>query len=133
MAEATAHHAESPIPYMVHPHPVTGIPNGKFGIWLFLASEVMLFGALFSSYVLISWSAWGLAIAQLPFIWNFFASLRHPKAVENPWQATTLEWAAPSPPPHGNFVTPPVVYRDPYEYSEPGRSSDFHPQFAREA
>src|SRR5467141_1122987 len=83
--------------------------------------------------VLISWSVWGLAIAQLPFIWNFFASLRHPKAVENPWQATTLEWAAPSPPPHGNFVTPPVVYRDPYEYSEPGRSSDFHPQFAREA
>jgi heme/copper-type cytochrome/quinol oxidase subunit 3 len=38
---------------MVKPHPVTGIPNGKFGIWLFLASEVMLFGALFSSYVLI--------------------------------------------------------------------------------
>ena len=45
--------AETAIPYMVKPHPVTGIPNGKFGIWLFLASEVMLFGALFSSYVLI--------------------------------------------------------------------------------
>ena len=89
--------------------------------------------AIQSLNVLISWSAWGLAIAQLPFIWNFFASLRQPKAVENPWQSTTLEWAAPSPPPHGNFVTPPVVYRDPYEYSEPGRSSDFHPQFAREA
>jgi cytochrome c oxidase subunit 3 len=44
---------ETVIPYMVKPHPVTGIPNGKFGIWLFLASEVMLFGALFSSYVLI--------------------------------------------------------------------------------
>ena len=44
---------ETAIPYMVKPHPVTGIPNGKFGIWLFLASEVMLFGALFSSYVLI--------------------------------------------------------------------------------
>ena len=51
MAEAASH--DSPIPYMVKPHPVTGIPNGKFGIWLFLASEVMLFGALFSSYVLI--------------------------------------------------------------------------------
>src|SRR5438309_1763986 len=38
---------------MVKPHPVTGIPNGKFAIWLFLASEVLLFGALFSSYVLI--------------------------------------------------------------------------------
>ena len=45
--------SESAIPYMVKPHPVTGIPNGKFAIWLFLASEVMLFGALFSSYVLI--------------------------------------------------------------------------------
>ena len=45
--------AETAIPYMVKPHPVTGIPNGKFGIWLFLASEVMLFGALFSSYILI--------------------------------------------------------------------------------
>ena len=44
---------DSAIPYMVKPHPVTGIPNGKFAIWLFLASEVMLFGALFSSYVLI--------------------------------------------------------------------------------
>ena len=45
--------SDTVIPYMVKPHPVTGIPNGKFGIWLFLASEVMLFGALFSSYVLI--------------------------------------------------------------------------------
>ncbi len=41
------------IPYSVEPHPVTGINNGKFGIWLFLASEVMLFGALFSAYVLL--------------------------------------------------------------------------------
>jgi cytochrome c oxidase subunit III len=41
------------IPYAVKAHPVTGIANGKLGIWLFLASEVMLFGALFSSYVLL--------------------------------------------------------------------------------
>ncbi len=45
--------SDTAIPYMVKPHPVTGIPNGKFAIWLFLASEVMLFGALFSSYVLL--------------------------------------------------------------------------------
>jgi len=49
----SAHAADAVIPHTVEPHPVTGIPNGKFGIWLFLASEVMLFGALFSSYVLI--------------------------------------------------------------------------------
>lgn len=41
------------IPYSVEPHPVTGVNNGKLGMWLFLASEVMLFGALFSSYVLL--------------------------------------------------------------------------------
>ncbi len=41
------------IPYAVHPHPITGIPNGKLGIWLFLASEVMLFGALFSALILL--------------------------------------------------------------------------------
>lgn len=41
------------IPYAVKPHPITGITNGKLGIWLFLASEVMLFGAMFSAYVLL--------------------------------------------------------------------------------
>ena len=41
------------LPYTVEPHPVTGLYSGKLGTWLFLASEVMLFGALFSSYVLL--------------------------------------------------------------------------------
>ena len=41
------------LPYTVEPHPVTGLYSGKFGIWLFLASEVMLFGGLFSAYVLL--------------------------------------------------------------------------------
>ena len=41
------------LPYDVEPHPVTGMPNGRLGVWLFLASEVMLFGALFSSYLLL--------------------------------------------------------------------------------
>ena len=41
------------LPYTVKPHPVTGLYSGKLGIWLFLASEVMLFGALFSTYVLL--------------------------------------------------------------------------------
>ena len=39
------------IPYIVHERPDTGLTNGKLGIWLFLASEVMLFGALFSTYI----------------------------------------------------------------------------------
>ncbi len=41
------------IPYTVEIRPDTGLNNSKLGIWLFLASEVMLFGALFSSYVLL--------------------------------------------------------------------------------
>ncbi len=41
------------IPYAVEPRPDTGLNNGKMGVWLFLASEVMLFGALFSSYILL--------------------------------------------------------------------------------
>ncbi|HLF17868.1 MAG TPA: cytochrome c oxidase subunit 3 [Candidatus Omnitrophota bacterium] len=40
------------MPYIVHPREDTGLFNAKLGIWLFLASEVMLFGALFSSYIL---------------------------------------------------------------------------------
>ncbi|MFO1500724.1 MAG: cytochrome c oxidase subunit 3 [Verrucomicrobiota bacterium] len=41
------------IPYTVHAREDTGLYNAKVGIWLFLASEVMLFGALFSSYILL--------------------------------------------------------------------------------
>jgi cytochrome c oxidase subunit 3 len=41
------------IPYTVERRPDTGLYNAKIGIWLFLASEVMLFGALFSSYILL--------------------------------------------------------------------------------
>ena len=41
------------IPYTVTERPDTGLTNGKLGIWLFLASEVMLFGALFSTYIIL--------------------------------------------------------------------------------
>jgi heme/copper-type cytochrome/quinol oxidase subunit 3 len=41
------------IPYTTEVRPDTGLTNPKLGVWLFLASEVMLFGSLFSSYVLL--------------------------------------------------------------------------------
>ena len=41
------------IPYTVAARPDTGLNNGKIGIWLFLASEVMLFGALFATYIIL--------------------------------------------------------------------------------
>ena len=78
---------------------------------------------------LASTSAWCLALAQIPFVINLIVSLRKPaRAPENPWQATTLEWAAPTPPPHGNFAKLPVVHRGPYEYSVPGQPAGYLPQ-----
>jgi cytochrome c oxidase subunit 1 len=83
--------------------------------------------------VLITHAAWGLGLAQIPFIINFFWSIRHGRKIpnDNPWDATTLEWSCPSPPPHGNFVTEPAAYRGPYEYSAPGCApgKDFVAQF----
>lgn len=56
------------IPYVDEPHPVTGVTNAKFGIWLFLASEVMLFGALFSSYIMLRLNStdWPLGVLNVP-------------------------------------------------------------------
>jgi cytochrome c oxidase subunit 1 len=84
-------------------------------------------------HVWIGMAAWTLGLFQIPFIFNFFWSIWKGQPVaENPWDATTLEWSAPSPPGHGNFLTEPVVYRGPYEYSVPGAAKDFTPQFEPE-
>jgi cytochrome c oxidase subunit 1 len=80
--------------------------------------------------VVSSWGAWTLGMFQIPFIFNFFWSIWNGEKVgDNPWQATTIEWAAPSPPPHGNFLGVPEAYRGPYEYSVPGAAKDFWPQY----
>ncbi len=75
-------------------------------------------------------AAFILALAQLPFIFNLIWSIFKGKKVtsDNPWEATTLDWATPTPPPHGNFKEEPVVYRGPYEYSVPGAAKDYTPQ-----
>jgi cytochrome c oxidase subunit I len=78
----------------------------------------------------ILWAGVGLGICQIPFIINVFLSLKTGKKVtnDNPWEATTLEWQTPTPPPHGNFVIEPIVHRNPYDYSVPGAAKDFIPQ-----
>ncbi|MGH7475809.1 MAG: cytochrome c oxidase subunit I [Longimicrobiales bacterium] len=87
----------------------------------------------------ISWSAFLLVGTQFLFAFNFIWSLFRGKVAErNPWQANSLEWLPPSPPPHGNFGdTMPLVYRGPYEYSSPLSTADYLPQWetpsAREA
>ncbi len=83
--------------------------------------------------VVIGIAAWTMGLFQVPFIINFFTSIRWgTPASANPWDATTLEWATTSPPPHHNFDTPPSVYRAAYEYSVPGAERDFSPQFEPE-
>jgi cytochrome c oxidase subunit 1 len=80
----------------------------------------------------ISVAAFVLFAAQVIFLYNFFASaVRGRRAEVNPWGATTLEWQAPSPPPHGNWgPTLPTVYRWAYDYSPPEAREDFLPQTA---
>lgn len=58
------------IPYVTEPRKDTGLYNSKVGIWLFLASEVMLFGAFFSSYILLrvgaEKGAWPTELLDVP-------------------------------------------------------------------
>jgi cytochrome c oxidase subunit 1 len=79
-------------------------------------------------------AAFALGFFQLFFIANLFLSIKRGAAVTaNPWEATTLEWATPTPPlAHGNFAQPPRAYREPYEYSLPGKEPDFLPQNVKE-
>jgi cytochrome c oxidase subunit 1 len=107
-----------------------------------LANEGAI-GALSSTVMglngMIAWSVVALTLFQLPFLFNFFYSIFAGRRIEsdNPWQATTLEWQTPTPPPHGNFVKEIAVYRQPYAYSlasslQPSASTDevadFEPQ-----
>jgi cytochrome c oxidase subunit 1 len=80
--------------------------------------------------VVMTHSAFGLMLAQVPFFINLAWSLVAGRRVSrNPWHATTLEWTAPSPPlAHVNFEAVPRVYRGPYEYSVPEYDEDYTPQ-----
>ena len=61
-----------------------------------------------------------MGFSQFLLLGNFFYSIWFgPKCGRNPWGANGLEWSAPSPPGHGNFDVPPVVYHGPYEYNSP--------------
>ncbi len=87
-----------------------------------------------SLHLFITLAAFITIAAQFVFITNFFWSLgKGRKAEMNPWEATTIEWEVPSPPPHDNFGGRlPVVYRGAYEYSVSGAEKDYLPQTAPE-
>ena len=83
------------IAHIVEPHPETGLNNSKLGIWLFLASEVMLFGSLFSAYIILrvgalDWPA-GSSILNVPLAtFNTFALISSSVTMVMAWASLKL-------------------------------------------
>ncbi len=75
-------------------------------------------------------SALTMGAAQIFFVINFIYSIwKGPKASQNPWEVGTLEWTIPSPAPHYNFDTIPVVKCGPHELGNPNlKDKDFQYQ-----
>jgi cytochrome c oxidase subunit I len=65
--------------------------------------------------------------AQFIFLYNLiYSRFKGAVAPQNPWEATSLEWTIPSPPPFDNFGGKlPVVYHDPYQYGVEGSAGDY--------
>src|SRR6266496_1058999 len=79
---------EALLPYTITPRRDTGLYNAKVGIWLFLASEVMLFGALFSSYVLlrVGSDSWPHGLLNIPIgTFNTFVLISSSVTVVMSW------------------------------------------------
>jgi cytochrome c oxidase subunit 1 len=90
-------------------------------------TEVAFLQKLIPLNTFITWAAIVTVSAQFIFVINLFWSMfKGPKASDNPWESTTLEWTTATPPPHDNFggVTP-VVNHGPYEYGVPGAAKDY--------
>jgi len=70
--------------------------------------------------VITSVAAFVLGAAQLIFAYNVIKTVAVGKqAAQNPWEVGTLEWTVPSPPPHHNFDSLPLVHTGPHEFSNP--------------
>ncbi|HYA23534.1 MAG TPA: cbb3-type cytochrome c oxidase subunit I [Terriglobales bacterium] len=90
-------------------------------------TEVAYLHNLIPVQTFMTYAAFITIAAQFVFVINLFWSMfKGPKASDNPWEATTLEWTTATPPPHDNFGGhTPVVYHGPYEYSVPGAAKDY--------
>jgi cytochrome c oxidase subunit 1 len=103
--------------------------------WLGLAGNIRRYSSFPADYMqgslvlhrFITFAALFLGAAQLIFLVNLLWSrLRGPVALENPWEATTLEWSTTSPPPFDNFGgVHPVVWHGPNEYAIVGPRGDY--------
>ena len=90
-------------------------------------TEVAYLQKLIPLNTFITYAAFITVAAQFIFVINLFWSMfKGPKASDNPWEATTLEWTTATPPPHDNFGgKTPVVNHGPYEYGVPGAAKDY--------
>jgi cytochrome c oxidase subunit I len=90
-------------------------------------TEVAYLHNLIPVQTFMTYAAFITIAAQFIFVINLFWSMfKGPKASDNPWEATTLEWTTATPPPHDNFGGhTPVVYHGPYEYGVPGAAKDY--------
>jgi cytochrome c oxidase subunit I len=103
--------------------------------YLGLAGNVRRYSAFVEDYLqpllplhkFISIAALVTGAAQFIFLYNLiYSRFRGKPATDNPWEATSLEWSVPSPPPFDNFGGKhPVVYHDPYQYGIEGSTGDY--------
>ncbi len=90
-------------------------------------TEFPMFDDMYDINELITVFAIIAAASQFVFLFNVFYSIfRGPKAPQNPWKSTTLEWTAPVEHLHGNWPGEiPEVHRWPYDYSKVDENGDF--------
>lgn len=109
---------------------IAGAPRRYYDYSVYNDFDVESFNVMMDLNVIITVFAIIAALGQLIFLFNFFYSIyRGPKAVQNPWRSTTLEWTTPVEHIHGNWPGElPTVHRWPYDLSKPGSEEDFIPQ-----
>ena len=103
--------------------------------YLGIAANVRRYQAFVDEYLqplipvhkFITVAAIATGVAQFIFLYNLIHSRFWGKpAPDNPWEATSLEWSTPTPPPFDNFGGKhPVVYHDPYQYGVQGSTGDY--------
>ncbi len=109
---------------------LAGAPRRYYDYSVYGDFDVESFNLMLDLNVIITVFAIIASLGQLLFLFNFFYSIfRGPKAPQNPWKGTTLEWTTPVEHIHGNWPGElPTVHRWPYDYSKPGFEEDFIPQ-----
>ena len=104
---------------------VTFLPQFVMG-WLGMPRRYHYYPDVFQIWhILSSGGAVILAVAYvMPLFYLAWSLVYGAKAPDNPWQATGLEWQTQSPPPKQNFLRPPHVDADPYDYHDFGHAEE---------